>query len=686
MSSSSTSGRLGPRGWLPLGTFLAALTLALTLAAPLPSPACGPYFPNRVLLDGDRFVLSAPFTHFSLALERIVWGRPLEPDEREERPAPEPREETAAADLDDLARALAASGHPLERAKEILWQYDSLRRALAPRPAFPALVVPDGLPREFEEYIRGAVVFPLGEVEAACRLWEAILELPREERRYRSTWAAFMLGKARMRAHPERAVAWFERTRELADEGCEDTLQLAASSLGWEGKTELARGRHTRAIKLYLEHFASGDPTARLSVIIAVSRLLERGAGKPEVLLEAARHPVVRRVVTAALTSGVSRRDDKRAASAWLEAVEEAGVNDLDEAPLLAWASYQAGEMDLARRWLARAPQAPLALWLGAKLLLRDGDIDGAAALLAEALRFLPAGETWPSLSRGDKGLFGYLSPQARARAELGAIELSRREFVTALDCLLRSEHLLDAAYVAERVLTLDELLAYVERDWPEGARPETTFEYGNEPLAGDAVRFWLARRLARDGRLAEARRFYPKALRPTLDEYALALAAGHDESLPAEERGRALWRAALIARKDGLDLLGTEIEPDWTSLRGEFELDPSTGARAAPEPGSILIPSADEVERAARHVSAPEARFHYRYTASDLAWSAAELLPDGSEELARLLTTAGSWLKARDPQGADRFYKALVRRSGNTELGREADRLRWFPLVPEEP
>ncbi|MEO1369736.1 MAG: hypothetical protein AAFX50_21350, partial [Acidobacteriota bacterium] len=56
------------------------------------------------------------------------------------------------------------------------------------------------------------------------------------------------------------------------------------------------------------------------------------------------------------------------------------------------------------------------------------------------------------------------------------------------------------------------------------------------------------------------------------------------------------------------------------------------------------------------------------------------ELLPDQSEQTARVLATAGTWLKNLDPDRADRFYKALVRRCGETALGREADRRRWFP------
>jgi hypothetical protein len=40
--------------------------------------------------------------------------------------------------------------------------------------------------------------------------------------------------------------------------------------------------------------------------------------------------------------------------------------------------------------------------------------------------------------------------------------------------------------------------------------------------------------------------------------------------------------------------------------------------------------------------------------------------------------------LKYRHPQAADRFYKAMVVRCGTTDLGRQANELRWFPRLPE--
>ena len=72
------------------------------------------------------------------------------------------------------------------------------------------------------------------------------------------------------------------------------------------------------------------------------------------------------------------------------------------------------------------------------------------------------------------------------------------------------------------------------------------------------------------------------------------------------------------------------------------------------------------------------------RFPSAILAWEAAQLMPNNSDETARVLCLGGSWIKIHDPQAADVFYKALVRRCRKTAIGAEADRLRWFPILDE--
>jgi hypothetical protein len=52
---------------------------------------------------------------------------------------------------------------------------------------------------------------------------------------------------------------------------------------------------------------------------------------------------------------------------------------------------------------------------------------------------------------------------------------------------------------------------------------------------------------------------------------------------------------------------------------------------------------------------------------------------------LPRLYNTAGQWLSIRDPEAADRFYQAMVRRCARTPEGEAAEAKRWF-LVNFQP
>ncbi len=133
------------------------------------------------------------------------------------------------------------------------------------------------------------------------------------------------------------------------------------------------------------------------------------------------------------------------------------------------------------------------------------------------------------------------------------------------------------------------------------------------------------------------------------------------------------------------MELLGTEVEPDWQVHGGNFEVGVTVTNRISLQVSNVLATTTAEIERATQHGVTPDRRWHYRYRAAALAWEAAQLLPDNSDETARVLCVGGTWIKYRDPTAADVFYKALVRRCRKTAIGAEADRIRWFPLLDAE-
>jgi hypothetical protein len=535
-------------------------------------------------------------------------------------------------------------------------------------------------------------------MDAARAAWEKLLARPESERRQRSTWAAFMLGKATAEKEPAAAVRWFERTRELAGKGFPDPLGLAQASLGWQARAEVNRHQPEQALPLYLQQEEAGDPTALTSIQRTCARVL----AEPAALQKVARSAEARPVFTAWTLSVWTRDDydgplDAKGARKWLSALRAAGITKTDGADRLAWAAYRAGDFSAADAWLKQAPaNAPMRKWIRAKLLLRAGKVAEAEPLLAQAAAMLPTApspdhELW---SAYESNVQPALRP--RANGELGAIRLARGGYESALDVLLRGGYWTDAAYIAERVLTVDELRAYVDKTWPadlaaryKPAEPGNGWELTDAGLApppderaAHDVRYLLGRRLVQAGHYVEARAYLPEPQRAPLDGLQQSLATGNEAARPVPERAKSLFRAACLTRHQGMDLLGTELEPDWHLWDGSYEPDSFAVARADAKTHKHLGPSKDESARVAHSSVNPAKRFHYRYQGADLARSAASLLPDGTDQKAGILATAGTWLKVRDPRAAQPFYEAILSCCGDTEIGRKAKRLKAVPAT----
>jgi hypothetical protein len=705
---------------------------------------CGPDFPNWLLSQGDQAVLVAPKGNFAAELARLKLGRPavraVPPGEQQIC-----FDQSTEAEVADLRKALkqAKTGagevsricleHERERVRlsEFIdavgqWRFSHPDNVDAPAgsegagkvcPVRLEVRVVEGLPAEFADYFEGSIAWhnpALKDKHLARLAWERLLARPDAERRYKSTWAAFMLGKSWEEADPEKAAGYFQQVRHLAQRGFRDTLGLAAASLGLEARVCLNRKRYETAIELYLDQMASGDPTATNSLATAADAALTEGAGQLQALVK---NPRARSVITAYLISRPHYTElytppepntagevagQESPAGAWLKAVEEANIKEVDLAEALALAAYRANDMDRAQRWVKRSANSPVAQWLQAKLHLRAGKVQSAAALLARITPLFPItheGTNAPApVERKDTLTVGgddwssfQVSAGRQVLGELGVLRLARGEYAQALDALLNAGFWMDAAYVADRVLTVDELKGYVDRFWPvvpAGQEAGEREEFSHSEVCPAQLRkdilYLLARRLTRELRGDLAREYYPAEWLTAFDQLAAELRAGWDESQLPEARAGALFRAAMIARTNGMELLGTEVGPDWHIFDGGFDFGVTLENRRQEDPQAVIRPTEEELRRGAAHAPDPDQRFHYRYQAASLAWDAAKLLPDNDDRTAYALWQGGSFLKHRDPECADLFYKALVNRNRKTELGAEADRQRWFPVIDE--
>lgn len=235
---------------------LAGGILAVWLAA-IPAPACGPHFPNSFLAD-ESAVLTAPSARFYQEIERMKLTPPIHRRVTSEKGF---ASEAADADIAELRAALEKAGvassacqavveaHRAEREKlRVLADYNTNVRDMAgrellrelPPPPSKRIAVASGLPGEFADYFRGAIAWHSGDEVAAIAAWRALLERPAAERHFRSVWAAFMIGKAHLKREPQKAVGYFQQTRQFARAGFADSIGLGASSLGWEAKVHSA--------------------------------------------------------------------------------------------------------------------------------------------------------------------------------------------------------------------------------------------------------------------------------------------------------------------------------------------------------------------------------------------------------------------------------------------------------------
>lgn len=598
--------------------------------------------------------------------------------------------QTTSADLADFDAALKAGAIKPPDAEKARAAHEAARNRIDGSEEKGEL--PAEFPSEFADYHRGALA--LGEDDAKAKAaWTELLARPFAERRYRTTWAAYMLGKQAIDEEDfDTARTRFREVRKAVADGAHDTLGLAAASLGWEAYAELHTEHFAEAARLYFQQLAAGDESA----VQSLRTVLEEVLGKEDAdLAKIARDPVLQRLGTAGAISGMSPfsvyfSSDEASPEArerdlglrWLKALETIDAKNVRDAERLGWVAYSRGQFDRAARWLKRAdPAAPYSMWLKAKLALRSGDAKTATALLSKAIEQLPP-ETFKTVA-------------SYARGDLGLVRVGRGEFLAALRLFADGGHVEDVQYLAEAVLTIEELTKLVEGEFvltEELKKVAEDFSAASLPArqrfeVASALRNILAVRLTRAERFAEARKFFPEHLVEKVDEYAKLIAAAKNAPSKSEQAA-AWWEAAQWVSDNGGELLNYSYPAAMAArLTGrEVQLDsfPVIAMTFGKPDQFVPAVSAEERARLKQNLKPDLKRYYALYVAADLGWRAALLMPDNTDETAEVLNTAGRWLANRDEKAADRFYQAIERRCAKTELGKAAIKIHWFP-APEE-
>jgi hypothetical protein len=715
---------------------IALLILTLTYRAD-DAHATGFFGPAVYLDEGGKNVDASPEFYWELEVKRLA--REFHPVEKLVLPKKAQADEdarairsqdTAEADLRDFADALNAGQiKPADPAKATQ-QHQAARNLIDKIDNATAL--PEEYNSEFADYHRGAFAYRRGQEhwDEARRAWQELLNRPEQDRHYRTVWAAFMLGKLALKSQDSEAVKWFQQTREFARTGFADSLGMAADSYGWEGRSEWKQEHPAKAAALFLTQLALGDKSAIVSLKALIpdrepiEGMLNYGAEPEEIskrddqqkreqeqkeiskLKDAAQAPLLRRLVTVHILAtaawpnsydGELNNAAAKRCSRWLTVIKEANPGQVEDAEYLGWAAYSSGDYKNAAHWLELSKgDTPAAYWLRAKLQRRAGKLADAAKSMAKAwqtVRDTAAYTGWiaaPPPIEDEYGSYperGSWTFEQSASGDLGGLHLARGDFVQALDILLTGKLWEDAAYVAERVLTANELKAYVDRH-----QTAATASGDEGDLA--KLRYLLGRRLVREDRYPEAGRYLRPPYDKILEKYVKSVKDGANTKLSKTDRARSLFTAAWLARYDGMELMGTEGAPDGFAESGNFELPDlarqrQTGTyREVRWTGKgqeerimpvVLRASKQERERLASSRIRPDIRFHYRLIAGALAVKAAALLPDNSEELADVVNRAGLWVKDRDEKTGNRYFQIIERRCPDTAIGGAAIAKHWF-------
>jgi tetratricopeptide (TPR) repeat protein len=677
------------------GRRLSAAALALLLGGTF-ALACGPFFPWQLLDDRVFTLKSTPSNSFAFEAAHLVAL---------------PRDRLKAVELgwtqsyqDDERMVVwhaERAGLPQPQSDQI----DHMRQAASGDAAFAA---GEGLPAAVRLYTAGAVDYAKSNLAHAEGRFAAVLALPDSQQRSRATWAAFSLGKTyALGGDNARAAAAFEQTRALAIHGAPDPLGLATASFGEEARlhydaangvlvpaniptparadpgssggvplnpgfigyvlhshdVDAYRREITLAASLYSQQAARDSDSGVQSLRIVAEGVLS----DPFRINAAIASPLLQRLLVAYVLARVrdnSQQDDlghapdagarERGISlnpilpALVAAIERQDVVRPAGADRLAALCYRIGRYDLAER-LADQSTGPLAEWVKAKIATQNGDLAAAAQHYAGASRAFPvASDALPldpdnmNLIQGDRGVVG----------------LARGEYVEALNALypVARTYWGDVAYIAERVLTVDELKDFADANVhvsPQPAPSRVQSAAQNDPAV--LLSNLLARRLMREGRFDEAQRYFQDMkVGQQAKAYAAALHEA-DSDWGRVDRAGALFRAAVIARQSGMDILGYEAAPDFEWTSGDFDF----GVGQDNPKGPYI--TGNEHARLLASQAVPNQRYHYRYIAADEASRAADLLPPRSQAYAAVLCSATKWVVDSDSARARVFYRRYI-------------------------
>ncbi|MGF6192325.1 hypothetical protein [Serratia sp. 2723] len=659
---------------LPLASLIAA-----ALMIPLSGQACGPNFPNRLLVNRNGTLLLMPEGNFAFEATRLVPVDPQLPRWHAPAPAIPPKPMPLSPEQQAITQM---------RATQTVEEADAVNA--------------QGLSNAARLYTLGAVAFA-AEDPRASQYFQQVLALPAAEQGAWGLRAQYSLGRLLMddhgtpesesgakpvvilpeKAQLEQAQAVFQQVIEQVKNGTADPDQLALSSLGQQARIHLWLREIAPAAQLYAQQAAQGDPDGGLSLQYISSYLIN--PQHVEALKQAIHDPLVQQLVTIELfarssnleMSGIINGETgaKQLVDQTLTLLNDSVKSGFTGSDRLAALAYRSGQYAMAANLLKNAGDGGLAWWLRAKMALRDGDVKAATAAYAKAAAAFPTDESW-GVQRNEDFVAEMIVPDCRVAGEQAILALNRGDYLQAMDLMYRGKenYWADVADIAERVLTIDELKGFVDKHAPAPTtplKPVKPNEYYGERITQEVqLRELLARRMMRAGRYDEAVNYFAiPNYRQTAQDFANLMKAAQDKAADKNARAKSYYQAAALLRSQGLDFTGYEMTPDYNIYGAGYSYVGDAFDTKDIKDKSWI--SAAEAARAKKSLPDADNRFlHYRWQAAGLAQKAADLLPAKSQAYAAVLCNAAGWVIARDAKTGRALYQRYIKNGTQFEWG----------------
>lgn len=538
-----------------------------------------------------------------------------------------------------------------------------------------ALAVGETLPAELRFYTAAAVAFTQKEDQQAIELFRQVLALPLDQQQQRRSWALYSLSRVLLRQydvdHRAEVATLYQQLQQEVAAGIADPLQLAVASLGEQAKLAKQQGDWTTAIALYAAQ-SRWSESGRASLLWLSKEL---AAMPDQELMPLVHIPAVAGLLSRYLMTQFSALSymDPDQLQRLLVVLNQVPDIQLHNATQLAVAAYQQGQFALAEQLLPHLDQTALAFTLRAKMALKAGDTAKAAEFYAKASKSFAPELTQTKVVPVQQDYYSKVSIEdlqtlhyCRVQAEHGILELSRGDYLQAISLLTAAgmEYWQDTAYIAERVLTLEELINFVALH-PVTAVPEKSeWHYFGDTPVEVLLHHLTARRLMRAGHYQQAQAYFVDAELKQLAKQYQSYAEAAQSSWTDNAKAEALFEQAKLTRVHGLELLGFELAPDYQVFYGQLE-------PYEDESRSQTLPVA-ELQRLGSSAPTYNSRFHYRHFAADLSAQSAELVPKNSQAFVATLCHSTKWLLIRQPELAQGYYQHYLQHGPYVSWGAE--------------